>query len=803
MNLRPSMFAGWILFVFFVGSVFLNSIPAECQPAARFIVPAHPPRANYVIDVSLNLAANRLEGVETIRMVNSTSFPLRWLMIDWPHRSAGQMQVLTGKDPVRVVAEGTNGLSSTQTLIELPAPPGPGEAVTLTIPFGFPLRLGGITILDNWHPRLWWEQNTADDYEVRVQAPKDYLLATSGLYDETQGVYSAPACRNFGLVFMKNLERMEGRSGDTSIYTYYEQDAKKCAELLHQTAIEVIGFYRNWLGFYPHKILHIIPGGLPHPAGGYPAATAIVGIHGQRQMDRAPQSHWQFITAHEIGHQYWMEHVLEAPDAFWLMIGLGVYADRAFMQAKGYGIQHERDMMQRYIQGVRDHLDTRMNRLPEEMEDVSFDYNNIVTHGKGFSVISALACLMGKEKFESAYKRCLNEYKGTILDPVHFQLACEEASGENLDWYFDPWIKTGRFLSYEIASRESQSSNQNIITTVKVRKSGTLDMPVPVTAVFEDGSQQCQYTDRWLDENVLVFSHSTPLKDLKLDAGDELPLVIPPPEATADQLKQAIGQLNVVGEGDTALAIVQKANPASLKQLGSGALFRLGMCLYDGKHDMAALPIFQYLTDPERKQTDPVDTFLGWVWQGHMLDILQRRDEAVSCYRRALDFCNDETEIRHDQYGMRITQAWVAKRLQTPFQRPDPKVLDLRNRISDLEWTGQGDPALRLFNEAKSIPVGDSGLPWGKLGLCLYDGKYYSEALQAFKNDFVENPSSFSSLVWQGHMLDLLNRRGEALPFYKQALDMNPTSWVRHDQYGIQIDRDWIVERLEKPFQRK
>ena len=76
------------------------------------------------------------------------------------------------------------------------------------------------------------------------------------------------------------------------------------------------------------------------------------------------------------------------------------------------------------------------------------------------------------------------------------------------------------------------------------------------------------------------------------------------------------------------------------------------------------------------------------------------------------------------------------------------------------------------------------------------------EALEAFRNDFKQSPTSFSSLVWQGHLLDLMNRREEALRCYKEALEMKPTSWVRHDQYGIKIDLDWIKERLRTPFQR-
>jgi tetratricopeptide (TPR) repeat protein len=186
-------------------------------------------------------------------------------------------------------------------------------------------------------------------------------------------------------------------------------------------------------------------------------------------------------------------------------------------------------------------------------------------------------------------------------------------------------------------------------------------MPVPVTAFFEDGSHQCLYTDRFLDECTFVFESKTPLIEVKLDANRELPLVIPLPNLTLAQLKK-----------------------------------------------------------------------------------------------------------------------------------------DIRN----LKWTKEGDKALKIFNEIKSVEFNEVEFSWGKLGLCLYDGRHYPEALEAFRNDFEQNPASFSSLVWQGHLLDLMNRREEALGCYKRALEMKPTSWVRHDQYGIKIDLDWIKERLKTPFQR-
>jgi hypothetical protein len=143
-----------------------------------------------------------------------------------------------------------------------------------------------------------------------------------------------------------------------------------------------------------------------------------------------------------------------------------------------------------------------------------------------------------------------------------------------------------------------------------------------------------------------------------------------------------------------------------------------------------------------------------------------------------------------------------------PIEDPsDPGIIDLKNRIQALEWTGEGDKALQIFNGLKNIKLDDTDFPWLKLGLCLYDGKHYEEALQVFRSDFEQetktnSPYAFDSLVWQGHLYDLMGQRDKALECYERALGMKPESQVRHDQYGLKVDLDWIKERLKSPFQR-
>ncbi len=772
------------------------SVFADVQPD-RYIIPTQLPQTRYSISANFDTSNNRLEGREEI-YISNPSIPLKRLVIDRPS-SSGKVKILYQGSPIRSYVTGEYGISQRQMLIELPQVIEPGGSMTLEIEFDLALRLDAITKLTGWFPRLWWGRDVSDDFEVKINPPGEYLIATSGVFDMSRNCYVANGCRQFGLVLMKDLKVLKTKSGDTEIYSYFDEESRECVEFTHQTAVDVINFYREWLGFYPHKALHIVPGGLSHPAGGYPVATAIVGIHGQKQFASAPKSHWQFITAHEIGHQYWIEHVLEAPDTFWLMIGLGVYADRAFMLARGYGDEHERNMIKRYIQGTREILDTRMDRLPEDMKDVDFDYNNVVNHGKGFGVISALACTMGKDTFDSAYKRCLEEFKGRTLDVHDFQRVCEEESGQTLNWFFDQWVRTSRYLSYEIASHETASKEGCYVTTARVKKLGTLSMPAPVTATFEDGASQCLYTDRLLDECTLVFTSQTPLKQIKLDAHNELPLVVPPPDPVIAQLKKAIEGLDFTGEGNKALQIFDRVKKIKLEG-ADFPWFGLGMHLYDEKHDQEALEAFQN----ESKQSP--ESFIGFVWQGHIHDLMNHREEALKCYQKALAM-NPRTWVRHDQWGMKIDRSWIEKRIESPFQRPDPTLISLKNRIATLEWTGEGEKALQIVNELKSIKLDDADFPWGKLGLCLYDGKHYEEALQVFRNDFEQqtktnSPYAFGSLVWQGHLYDLMDQRDKALECYERALGMKPESQVRHDQYGLKVDLDWIKARLKSPFQR-
>ncbi|NIN11720.1 MAG: alpha/beta fold hydrolase [Gemmatimonadales bacterium] len=125
---------------------------------------------------------------------------------------------------------------------------------------------------------------------------------------------------------------------------------------------------------------------------------------------------------------------------------------------------------------------------------------------------------------------------------------------------------------------------------------------------------------------------------------------------------------------------------------------------------------------------------------------------------------------------------------------------------------GDGISGSRRLAEVYSRDKLDHSAPWFELtriGFALYDVANHEEALHVFSvleraaATRGDRGSIALGLIWQGHMLDLLGRREEALARYQRVLDLGYDGWMRHDQYGLRIVYlPHAAERLETPFRR-
>jgi proline iminopeptidase len=248
------------------------------------------------------------------------------------------------------------------------------------------------------------------------------------------------------------------------------------------------------------------------------------------------------------------------------------------------------------------------------------------------------------------------------------------------------------------------------------------------------------------------------------------------------------------------------------------ALLRTGLALYDLERYEEALPAFRKLAEVAHAESTPPFEGLGLVWQGHMLDLLGRRDEALDVYRQAVDL-NVTAATTQGQYGVYIVPStWARARLARPFQRienlwqPREDVKSTPSYIVDSASWGRADSQrlAALYTPAWLAKLQSPQLLM-RVGLALYDARAYEAALPAFQKMFSLAQEVDASrhqalaLIWQGHVLDLLGRRSDAVAAYRQAIGLNVSGGPHFDQYNLDISNPtaYATERIREPFTRK
>jgi proline iminopeptidase len=96
-----------------------------------------------------------------------------------------------------------------------------------------------------------------------------------------------------------------------------------------------------------------------------------------------------------------------------------------------------------------------------------------------------------------------------------------------------------------------------------------------------------------------------------------------------------------------------------------------------------------------------------------------------------------------------------------------------------------------------------------RTGFAHYDVENYAEALLVFERmegaaiEKEQTPHEAIALIWQGHMLDLLGKREEAVKRYGKAAGMNLEDTWMHGQYELKYSLSpYARERMKSPFKR-
>ncbi len=171
----------------------------------------------------------------------------------------------------------------------------------------------------------------------------------------------------------------------------------------------------------------------------------------------------------------------------------------------------------------------------------------------------------------------------------------------------------------------------------------------------------------FLDTNDgMPYSVTAPNVEVVPGSVTDLGTLVATPEKDLVRVVEAVGYDHASNR-----AIAGIYTLAQLANLPDSLLLKTAFAIYDFERYDEALEIFQRLASVSER--DPLGKAIALVWQGHMLDLLGRRQEAIEAYTAAAAM-NVTDEIRHDQFGLSYAPAEEAqRRLTEPFERVENK----------------------------------------------------------------------------------------------------------------------------------
>jgi aminopeptidase N len=231
-------------------------------------------------------------------------------------------------------------------------------------------------------------------------------------------------------------ERNFGTAAGIALQTWvYRQDREAGISAFEAPMRQAMEFYSDRIGPYPYeKLAGVEAAGVD---GGMEHASAV--FYGESSVDGRPASS---LVAHEVAHQWFGDAVTEKDwDDVWLSEGFATYF--ALLTTEHYD---GRAAFVAELKRSREAIFALQKRMPGEtvvhrnLSDMRKVLNRLV-YDKGGWTLHMLRGQIGDDAFWSGIREYYRRYRDGNASTEDFRHAMEEASHEDLEWFFRQWLQ--------------------------------------------------------------------------------------------------------------------------------------------------------------------------------------------------------------------------------------------------------------------------------------------------------------------------------------------------------------------------
>jgi len=340
------------------------------------------------------------------------------------------------------------------------------------------------------------------NFDVRITLNKKFTVAASGYlqnpeevghgYSEGKGKakkkklswhFYAPNVHDFTWSADPNYihDTFLGPNG-VELHFFYVDNPKYNStwKKLQPKTAELMEFFNKRLGEYPYKQYTVAQGG----DGGMEYAMMTL-ITGNRSFESLLG-----VTAHELAHS-WFQHVLATNEMKheWMDEGFTTYISTLAVEE-----MLNKKTLFPFSSSYDNYfyLVSSGKEEPQQTNANRYIYNmayEISAYSKGAIFLAQLGYIIGESKLNKTLKSYFEEFKFKHPTPNDFRRVAERISGIQLKWYLTDWTQTTNTIDYAIKSIDENSEN----TTIRLKRSGNMPMPLDVLVKFEDGSTSVYY----------------------------------------------------------------------------------------------------------------------------------------------------------------------------------------------------------------------------------------------------------------------------------------------------------------------
>ncbi|MDA0874718.1 MAG: M1 family metallopeptidase [Bacteroidetes bacterium] len=421
-----------------------------------------------------------------------------------------------GMEVTRVTMDGAElsyAHANDALVIDLGSPVEAGKRITISVEYqGIPadgMDIGPNTygdrtfFSDNWSSRVrGWLPVVDHPYdkattEMIIVHPSHYQSTSNGVLAEssdleggmrmTHWVNDVPTATWLYFIGVARMAVQQvDKYGDVPIETWvYWQDREKGFHDFAEPSKAVLAYYSDLIGPYVNKRLGNIVSNAT-PGGGMEAASIPAYAHSSVSGNR--EMRWQYVIIHEIAHQWFGNAVTEYHwNDVWLSEGFATYYTLLFREHH-YGKDN-------FMQGLLQSRQSVRNFYAETDYDFALvrpyieDLNNVsggMMYQKGAWILHMLRRNLGEDVFNAGIASYYAEFMNKNAQTADLRRHLEEASGQDLQQFFDQWLFQGGIPS--IAANWWMEDGHVHVKVRQTQPDYRFEVEVDAQARFEDGS---------------------------------------------------------------------------------------------------------------------------------------------------------------------------------------------------------------------------------------------------------------------------------------------------------------------------